>query len=130
MSVSKTSVANVSQRGFRDRATREFCTETGIWRWRRAARVIRKFHHIIEEAFRLIAAHLEDVHERFVASRDGFESLDAAEFALVGAGTGERAATNGFDGAIRSQNVPGKPHLPVTASANAAQDFVVRNNRW
>src|SRR5258708_35729770 len=87
---------------------------------------ICQFHHAIKGIVR--AADVEDGHEVRMATRDRFILLQAGKLALEWTRVTEVVAANDFDGAQRAEPcVPCKPHFAVSAPADAAEKFVVRD---
>jgi hypothetical protein len=62
-----------------------------------------------------------------MSSRDGFEFLQTRKFALVRPGMIKRGAVNDLHRSQRAHDVAPQPHFAVAATANQAQQFMVRN---
>ena len=80
--------------------------------------VVPQLHDVIEIAPFHILAYVQNVHETFVGTRDGFKLFDPGQFPVEGALVPKVFAIHHLDRAIRSHQIAGQPHFPVTATAD------------
>ena len=80
--------------------------------------VVPQLHDVIEIAPFHILAYVQNVHETFVGTRNGFKLLDPGEFPFEGPLVPKAFAMDHFDRAIHPHQIAGQPHFPVTATAD------------
>jgi hypothetical protein len=72
---------------------------------------------------------MQDVDKTVVRARNWFETRHALKFALESALTFERCAVNELHRAPRSGKAASQPDFAVSAPADHAQNFMIRNKR-
>jgi hypothetical protein len=88
--------------------------------------IVRQFHHIVEAAQVLIAANVEDADKPRMTARDRLELHDSLELPVEGPVAVESFPGDDFDGPVRAGDVAAEPHFAVSAAADAADQFVIR----
>ena len=91
--------------------------------------IVCQFHHVIEAASGFITADMEQSQLAGMLSRDLLEPLDAFKFALEGAVILEGVPSDNLHPAEDTGGAARQPDLPISAPANAAQEFIVVNGR-
>ena len=78
-------------------------------------RVIRQLHHIVIEAALLVPAHVQNVHQPGMPTRDRLELLNALELAMEGLGQLKVLPPHDFHRAQRARDALRQPHLAIRA---------------
>jgi hypothetical protein len=90
-------------------------------------RIIRQLHHVVETA--LTPPDVQDVQLAGMAARNRLETPDALELALERPIILEGRAIDDLHCAQLAQNIARQPHFPITAAADAPEQFMVGNGR-
>src|SRR5262249_26061415 len=87
--------------------------------------VVAELHDVVEIPLIFVDADLEDVDKPLVQARNRLIFSNAGEFSLERALIVKGTAVDDLDGPIYSHLGAAKHDLPVTAPANATQQFVL-----
>lgn len=88
-------------------------------------RIICEFHHVIEIAFGIVAADLQDVHQAWVRAGNRLELLNASKLAVKGMLVSKVVPIHQLRGPEGAHDVTRQPDLTVGPAANGAEQFVV-----
>jgi hypothetical protein len=91
---------------------------------------VRQFHHVIEVAVLVIAAHMIEVNQAFMLSGDWFELANAMELTLVRALILKVFPPDDLDRPKSSQGIPGHPDFAIAALPDEAYELVIGNSRF
>jgi hypothetical protein len=87
--------------------------------------VIGAGHDVIENAGGFVVADLQYIDDAFVFARDGLETPDAFQFALVWAGVLEAVAMDELHRAELAERGLRQLNFPITAAIDAPQQSVL-----
>src|SRR6266498_4596262 len=101
----------------------------GIMNLRLSRRIVRQFHDVIKVTGLVIAPDLKNVQLAFVRAGNRLELLDAFELAHKRPVLLEAFPIDNLHGPVAAQSRARQPDFAITALANAANQFVIRDVR-